>query len=141
MGLDNGIMIRITDSQKFGKIPKWIRRSEWEELTNSIETNYWRKCWNVRAEIFDYINRNNCPAIDEYQEYEFELSINDTLSILKQIKENCYSAKKWDSSQSIWTWNEIKRNYKYRLRQAKKIVKWLKRKPIDSYQIIFYDSY
>lgn len=141
MGLDNGIMIKITDSQKLGVIPKWIQRTGCEESANSIEIDYWRKCWNVRAEIFDYINRNNCPAIDEYQEYEYELNINDTLSILEQIKENCYSAKKWDDSQSIWEWNEVKRNYKSRLRQAKKIVKWLKGKPIDSYQIIFYDSY
>lgn len=137
MGLDNGIIVKIKDNQKFGAIPKWVKCSAGKQF----EINYWRKCWNVRAEIFDYIHRNNCPAIDEYQEYEFELSINDTLSILKQIKENCYSEKKWDYSQSIWEWYEIKQHFKRRLRQAKKIIRWLKRKPTDSYQIIFYDSY
>lgn len=141
MGLDNGIIIKIKDSQKFGAIPKWIKRTEWEKSNSHIEINYWRKCWNVRKEIFDYINRNNCPAVDEHQEYEFELDIDDTLSILKQIKENCYSAEKWDNSESFWEWNEVKRNYKWHLRQAIKITKWLKKKPIDSYQIIFYDSY
>lgn len=141
MGLDNGITITIKDSQKFGKIPKWIKRSDYDIKYNSIEINYWRKCWNVRAEIFDYIHKNNCPAIDKYQEYEFELNTDDTLSILKQIKENCYSAKKWDNRESFWEWNEVKRNYKWRLRQAIKIAKWLKRKPTNSYQIIFYDSY
>ena len=141
MGLDNYILITIKDSKKFGRIPKWIRRSEWDINHNAIELSYWRKCWNVREEIFDYINKNGCPAVDEYQEYEYELNIDDVLSILKQIKTNLYSAKKWNNSDSIWKWNEVKQHYKYNLRKAQKILKWLKRKSVDSYQITFYDSY
>ena len=34
MGLDNGIMLKIKDKEKFGEIPAWIRREPWEDEHN-----------------------------------------------------------------------------------------------------------
>lgn len=64
MGLDNGIMLKIKDKEKFGEIPAWIRREPWEDEHNyDYEILYWRKCWNVRAEILTYL----AADADEYQ--------------------------------------------------------------------------
>ena len=134
MGLDNGIMLKIKDKEKFGEIPAWILRKPWEDEHNfDYEILYWRKCWNVRAEILSYL-----MADDE--EYQWTLTLMELKDIFK-ILSSLYNSRNWDSSQSIWTWDEIGEFYKNNLKYAKKVLKWLKTKPIDSFEVYFYDSY
>ena len=134
MGLDNGIMLKIKDKEKFGEIPVWIRREPWEDEHNyDYEILYWRKCWNVRAEILTYL------AADD-DEYEWNLSLMELRDILK-ILNHLYNWHSCDSSQSIWSWDEIKDTYLNNLEYARKVLKWLETKPADSFEIYFYDSY
>ena len=71
MGLDNGIDFKILDKEKFGEIPAWIKREEWEEKYGfDYEMLYWRKCWNVRQEILIYLGSSD-------DEYEWVLDLND----------------------------------------------------------------
>ena len=135
MGLDNGIQFKILDKQKFGDIPKWFRREDWEDQHNfDYEVLYWRKCWNVRAEILSYLPNTH----DEGGEFDMTLDqLKDILGILKKL----YTKENWDESESIWSWDEIKKNYPANLKYAHKVLKWLKTKPEGSYRLYFYDSY
>lgn len=134
MGLDNGIQFKILDKQKFGDIPEWFKREAWEDQYNyDYEVLYWRKCWNVRAEILSYLRADS----DEYQWTLTLVQLKDIFKILNSL----YVWHNWDSSQSIWTWDEIGETYKKNLKYARKVLKWLETKPKDSYQLYFYDSY
>ena len=135
MGLDNGIMFKINNKEQFGDIPKWFRREEWEEQHNfDYEVLYWRKCWNVRAEILSYLPNTHGEG------GEFDMTVDHLEDICKILK-GLYTKANWDDSQSIWSWDEIKKNYPANLRYARKVLKWLRTKPEGSYQLYFYDSY
>lgn len=134
MGLDNGIMLKIKDKEKFGEIPAWIHREPWEDEHNyDYEILYWRKCWNVRAAILSYLMADD----DEYQWTLTLMELKDIFRILGTL----YNWHNWDSSQSIWSWDEIRESYKENLKYAHRVLKWLETKPTDSFEIYFYDSY
>lgn len=134
MGLDNGIMFKIKDKERFGEIPAWIRRETWEDEYNyDYEILYWRKCWNVRAEILTYL------AADD-DEYEWNLTLMELRDILK-ILNHLYTKQNWDESMTIWSWDEIEDHYRDNLEYARKVLKWLGTKPADSFEVYFYDSY
>ena len=134
MGLDNGIMLKIIDKEKFGPMPAWIKREEWEDKYNfDYEILYWRKCWNVRAVILFYLNGHQEGG-------DFPMNLDDLEYINKTLKK-LYTKKNWDERQSIWSWDEIKDTYTHNLKYAEKIAKWLKDKPVGSYELYFYDSY
>lgn len=134
MGLDNGIMLKIKNKEKFGEIPAWILRKPWEDEYNfDYEILYWRKCWNIRAEILGYLRANS-------DEYQWTLTLAQLKDIIK-VLDSFLVWHNWDSSQSIWTWDEIGESYRNDLKYARKVAKWLKTKPEDSYELYFYDSY
>lgn len=134
MGLDNGIQFKILDKQKFGEIPSWFRREAWEDQHNfDYEVLYWRKCWNVRREIMGYLK------VDE-DCIETNMTLDQLEDIFKILK-TLYTKENWDDGGSIWSWDEIGKNYLANLKYARKVLKWLKTKPEDSYQLYFYDSY
>ena len=50
MGLDNGIILKINNKEKFGVLPPFAANFDsYEEDT--IDLLYWRKCWNIRNVI------------------------------------------------------------------------------------------
>lgn len=127
-------MFKILDREKFGDIPSWFKREAWEDQNNyDYEVLYWRKCWNVRAEILSYLEASD-------DEYEWTLSLMDLQDICKILKK-IYTKENWDESQSIWSWDEIKETYIENLRYACRVLKWLNTKPEGSYRLYFYDSY
>ena len=134
MGLDNGIQFKILDKQKFGDIPSWFRREAWEDKYEyDYEILYWRKCWNVRSEIMGYLKVD-----EDCIETNITLDqLEDIFAILKTL----YTKENWDEGGSIWSWDDIKKNYPANLKYARKVLKWLETKPSDSYQLYFYDSY
>ena len=135
MGLDNGIQFKILDKEQFGKIPAWFRRESWEDEHNfDYEILYWRKCWNVRAEILSYLPNTH------HEGGEFNMTPDQLEDICKILK-GLYSKKNWDETESILSWDEIKKNYTANLKYARKVLKWLRTKPEGSYQLYFYDSY
>jgi hypothetical protein len=135
MGLDNGIMFKIKNKEQFGEIPSWFRRESWEDEHNfDYEILYWRKCWNVRGEILSYLPNTH----DEGGSFDMTL---DQLQDICKILKGLYTKANWDESRSIWSWDEIKKNYPANLRYACRVLKWLHTKPEGSYQLYFYDSY
>lgn len=135
MGLDNGIMFKIKNKEKFGAIPSWFRREEWEEKYNyDYEVLYWRKCWNVRDAILNYLPNTNGDG------GSFEMTP-DQLEGIFEILTGLYSKENWNEDESIWSWEEVGENYIENLEYARKVLAWLKTKPEDSYQLYFYDSY
>lgn len=139
MGLDNGLMLKIKDKERFGEIPSWIRREEWEDKYDyDYEINYWRKCWNVRGLIFDVLVEQGVPCHEDCGSFVMPLKVLDEIN--KELKK-LYTEKIWDKGGSIWEWEDIGENYKKNLKYAKKVAKWLKRKPADSFEVYFYDSY
>ena len=130
MGLDNGIVLKIIDREEFGPIPEWFRHEEWER-EDEYEINYWRKCWNVRAEIMAYLGMDNdqCEAV---------MTVDDLRTVNKIVK-SIYNPTDW--SNSIWDWDEIKDCYLRKLAYAKRMAQFLKKRPASSYEIFFYDSY
>ena len=138
MGLDNGINLKLLDKDAFGKFPKWFKRSDWEEQHGlDYEIMYWRKCWNVRYEMLSYIGASD-------DECQWNLDLNDMTEIFKLLK-TMYKPLLWqadyDGHMTIWSWDDVKYRYRRELRYMKRIMKWLKTKPLGSYEIYFYDSY
>ena len=133
MGLDNGIMLKIKDREAFGEVPPWVEHFTWDG-PDTYEINYWRKCWNVRAEVLEYLGA-------EDEEYEWELNPSDLIDIVNILDAALYKEDKWDDSCSIWEWSEIGEIYLEKLRYQERIAKWLQTKPANSYVIYFYDSY
>lgn len=135
MGLDNGINFKVLNKDKFGEIPAWFRREPWEDEHNrDYEILYWRKCWNVRSSIL-------CSLPDTHGGGgEFPVTP-DQLQNIFEILKALYTKKNWDEHESIWSWDEIKKDYPANLRYAKRVAKWLASKPVDSFEIYFYDSY
>lgn len=139
MGLDNGLMLKIKDKEKFGEIPSWIRREDWEDKYGyDYEINYWRKCWNVKDLIFDVLVEQGVPCHEDGSSFVMPLKVLDEIN--KELKK-LYTEKIWDKGGSIWEWEDIRETYKNNLKYAKKVAKWLKRKPADSFEVYFYDSY
>ena len=135
MGLDNGINFKILNKDKFGEIPVWFRREDWEDKYGyDYEILYWRKCWNVRNSILYFLPDAHSDG------GEFTVTLDQLQDIFKILK-TLYTKKNWGEAGSIWSWDEIKKTYPANLRYAKRVVKWLTSKPADSYTIYFYDSY
>ena len=134
MGLDNGVVLRITDKEKFGDLPKWFAKAfQYDE--NTYEVMYWRKCYNVRELALDLFE-------DLYDDETCEIKLTlELLKIFNRELKTIYNRKAWDEGDSIWTWKECRSNRKRGLRFSKRVVKWLKDKPEDSYELSFYDSY
>lgn len=136
MGLDNGILLKIKDRDKFGKLPKGYEI--W--FDDTIEILYWRKCWNIRSYIFDFLNDKGIKTVTDCSE-DSVMSLDDLKELLKGLK-HCYKRKWWEeNNDTIWEFDDIKDNFKDSLACAKSLVKWIKDKDPDSYEISFYDSY
>ena len=136
MGLDNGITLRVKDKEKFGELPKGYKIF----VENEIEILYWRKCWNIRGYIFDFLNSKGIKTVSDCSE-DAIMGLDDLRELLKGLK-NCYKRKWWEENDdTIWEFDDIKDNLKNNLDRANKLVKWLRDKDPGSYEISFYDSY
>jgi hypothetical protein len=135
MGLDNGVNFKILNKETFGEMPSWIHREEWEDKYGfDYEIFYWRKCWNVRNAIIEYLGMHE-------NEYECTMTVYDLESVVDILERDVYGEDNWEDGLSIWTWEEIGEHYIQRLEYARKVIEWLKNKPLGSYEIYFYDSY
>lgn len=143
MGLDNGIMIKIKDAEKFGakQLPAWMPRNEWEDKENAPwEIFYWRKCWNIREVIFDFLNRNGVHTVNDCSE-DAIMDLETFWGLCNRL-EGCYTKRWWKNhSNSIWELNEVRDRFREDLALARRLVGYLEDKDPDSYEISFYDSY
>lgn len=133
MGLDNGIEIR-----RRNNLPNCVLcfDREWTKKCGyDLEVAYWRKCWNVRAIIFDVLQRgdDNGSII--------EITHEELREIIRRLEEELhyFNFLGGDWGGCIWTWNEFRRIQKRNIKNLKKLEKMMRRHP----DIIpfFYDSY
>lgn len=133
MGLDNGLIVKIKDKKSFGSIPERFKKDIFE--VDSIEMSYWRKCWNVRSLMFDVLN-----AKRDEDAFEFIVSADELKQFNKELKEYCKD-EDWCLENQIWSIKEFRKICKNNIKSSRRIMRWLKTKPEDSYEIVFYDSY
>lgn len=128
MGLDNGIIVKKTELTK--RLFK-VKKNCFYEYIDDFEIAYWRKCWNVRTDIFDitrgWNNDQSYTALDR----------DDLYNIIKLLKS--YNKKTWDSGDSIWTWKEHKRCNRRHIRYLRRLARLMKKYP--DLEVYFYDSY
>lgn len=109
---------------------------EWRKKCGyDLEVAYWRKCWNVRAIIFDVLRRgdDNDSVIDITRE--------EVLEIIKRLQDDLHYFDFLDDDWGgcIWEWNIFRNIQKRNIKNLKKLVKMMKRHP--EIEVYFYDSY
>ena len=142
MGLDNGIILET-------KVP--IRYKPWFtefELTDEgvdnkgnkfycYDLTYWRKCWGLRAEIFEAIGVKK-----ENEIYEYNLDLEEIKSIIK-ILFKVNNPYKWDALSGIWDYEDstIGKMIFYQIGTLMWTYEWWNKRPQDIIRCYFYDSY
>ena len=106
------------------------------ELHHNDEIAYWRKCWNIREDILNIIGKNK----DAYVAYEYPVSYNDLLEIIKTLKS--YNRHNWNTSetQNLWEWRDIKHTLKRQIKTLIHVAQIFKKDPC-AFTVMFYDSY
>ena len=131
MGLDNGLCIRRNETSMsiYNKIKCF--EEEWmKEYQYDFEICYWRKCWNIRALIFECIG--SCDNDGEIQVKREDIP--NIIEILKSLNE-----KNWyDYGSSIWEYKEQKPHIKRQIKNLKKVYRLMGKYDLEVY---FYDSY
>ena len=130
MGLDNGIVIRRKDN-----LPNCALcfDNEWRKQHGyDLEVAYWRKCWNVRAIIFDVLGRgeDNDSIIQVTREEIIERLQNDL---------HYFDFLEDDWGGCIWDWNTFRHFQKRNIKNLKKLEDMMRRHP--EIEVYFYDSY
>lgn len=126
MGLDNGITVKATS--RWEAIQE-LDASFSQKYNGSWEVCYWRKCWNVRNDIFSVLA---CPRENNDGQYPVQLEhIDQIIDVLKS-----YNEDNWELS--IWEFEEMKPHLKEQAKNLKKLKKLMEIYPLSVY---FYDSY
>lgn len=132
MGLDNGLVIK-KDSNFYRAHQDWVDKQEptWAQGRgySTVEICYWRKCWNVRAAIFDIVGRD-CENNGEIALNREQVSA--IVDYLAALDENS-----WEDGDSIWSWDEIKDSI---CEQCATLTEFLELAQ-NTDKIFFYDSY
>lgn len=134
MGLDNGICVKRNDYSNKIKALKHFQDSYDKESKYDFDFCYWRKCWNVREDIF------NAISAETDSQYRFNLDIYDIkeiIKVLKSYKEKTWIYGGWEGS--IWEWSEHKKINRRHIRNLKRLVSLMKKHP--ELEVYFYDSY
>lgn len=134
MGLDNGIQIKRKQGlpdEVFKKFDTDISR-KWEY---DLEVAYWRKCWNIRALIY------NALGAEWENDSKVPMDRQDVLNVIKALKG--VNRKNWEDNEwgggSIWEWDEYKDSHRRNIANLKWLARFMK-KHLDI-EVYFYDSY
>lgn len=132
MGLDNGIILKVKNKIKEEDIPDYVK-IEYDEINQSYDICYWRKCWGLRNHIYDAIEGK-----DDVFDYElFSYNLDDIIDILVMYLQD---GELWDEyGESIWTFKEIIPYLAQNIVNLSWLKKYIKTHVMD--KIIFYDSY
>ncbi len=141
MGLDNGILIKPKTLKGSRFLEKYF--SHLDKIGPNYELAYWRKCYNVRHKIFEYVE-NACDA------GESELYLTDLVQVLEVMKYFLVREHWYDENGSVWTWEEQLRNTADIIYNLTKFIEYLEdgegdlpedEVSEDDFKIIWYDSY
>lgn len=133
MGLDNAVCVR--RNEYTNSIPELKRfEDDWDkEHKYDFEAAYFRKCWNIRTDIFDLGIGYDCG--------EYPMTTHDVEKIINLLQS--YNAENFKNSGScIWKWNDEEWPYSEKNEQDIENLKIL-RELMDKYdlEVYFYDSY
>ena len=142
MGLDNGIIL---DTQVPIKYKPWFTEFELTDKGVDAKGNkfycydlaYWRKCWGLRAEIFEAIGVKKDNEI-----YEYNLDLEKIKSIIK-ILFTVNNPYKWNALSGIWDYEDsaIGKMVFYQIGTLLWTYEWWNKRPQDIIRCYFYDSY
>jgi len=144
MGLDNGIRVHMKDKDaKIHCKSVFVEARSYIDCTYDIWTNalldedevaYWRKCWNIRSDIFDILKTK------ENDVYYYDVSYDQLLQIIALLKS--YNRFNWNKTDeySIWEWKEIKPHLRRQIKTLKHVAAAMREHP-DAFTLQFYDSY
>jgi hypothetical protein len=136
MGLDNGINVKRTpETNKIEELK--VFSQDWDkDLRYNFEVCYWRKCWNIRNDIF-------CLGIGNDESYSNNLTKENIEQIIELLQS--YNSDNWtDGGSCIWEWEDDEDGWSYS-EHIKHDIESLKllRDLMDKYEleVYFYDSY
>lgn len=134
MGLDNSIEVKRTpETNEISELK--IFNKEWDkELKYDFEITYWRKCWNIRNDIFGL-------GIGYDESYHTNLTKENIEQIIALLQS--YNADNWeDGGSCIWDFDDEEWPYSEHIKRNIENLQLL-RKLMDKYEleVYFYDSY
>lgn len=141
MGLDNGIIVKAKTLRGSRFLEKYF--SYLDKLGNGYELAYWRKCYNVRSKILEWVK-------NAYDAGEFELNLTDLVQVLDVMKYFLDKEHWYEEGGSIWTWEEQLRNIADVIYNVTKFVEYLEdgegdlpedEVSAEDFEILWYDSY
>lgn len=141
MGLDNGIIVKAKTLRGSRFLEKYF--SHLDKLGNGYELAYWRKCYNVRSKILEWVK-------NAYDAGEFELNLTDLVQVLDVMKYFLDKEHWYEEGGSIWTWEEQLRNIADVIYNVTKFVEYLEdgegdlpedEVSAEDFEILWYDSY
>lgn len=135
IGLDNGIEIYSNNKIRYPKgVEPW---NDWcEDYWNNMDKYrlhlcYWRKCWNIRAELFSAVD---CSDNGLYYRMDY-----DAVKRFYIALERLNHKRAWENSDSIWTWKEYRDHLDQDLLNLEWLLYLMKDNP--DIEVVFYDSY
>lgn len=136
MGLDNGICVRRTfETNKIEEL-KVFNEDYDKEFKYDFSVTYWRKCWNIRNDIFGL-------GIGYDESYYTNLTKENIEQIIELLES--YNDDNWhDGGSCIWEFTSEEEGWSYseHIKQDIESLKLL-RQLMDKYEleVYFYDSY
>ena len=145
MGLDNGVTLSFKQDvfskrklEKFKKLGSFVYFNNID--TYEIDILYWRKCWNVRGEVFNFLRKEGYDIQDN--DYIAEMDIKTTRRLIKYLRKYISDSKQWkedyEDGTTIWESNDV---YVEQLDTAVKYLNMLRFTNSSKYRLYFYDSY
>lgn len=136
MGLDNGIQVKRTaETNKIEELNVFNEDYD-KELKYDFSVTYWRKCWNIRNDIFGL-------GIGYDESYYTNLTKENIEQIIELLES--YNDDNWyDGGFCIWEFTSDEEGWSYseHIKQDIESLKLL-RQLMDKYEleVYFYDSY
>lgn len=137
MGLDNGVLLRVKNSDLNYKLARF-KMDSYEE--NVYDMFYWRKWYGLRVNIIKVLEYCGANYDKDKCLILFDLTGLELLFFLLKITYG--SRKAWEDSDNIWDYEECRAEKRFELKKARKVAKVLKKyKCGEDYTLEFYDSY
>lgn len=135
MGLDSGISVR--RNAAFIRHYDYFERydEDWCRKYNSdVDVCYWRKCWNIRNDIFDVLDKAKDCGESEPLMVE---DIDAIIEVLAGYTKDNWEYGGWEGS--IWTWAEIQPRLVEQCQSLSELIDLMEEDP--EIEVYFYDSY
>lgn len=152
MGLDNGIMLRVRgeleDDCSLLQLPGIEKTDWWSEEAPENEKGYshydicyWRKCWNIRNDLFAA-----CETEENDSSY-YPMSVSNLITFRDELYSIlCAGPNAWENPEgwsrgSIWTFEEAMNFLPWDIVRISTLIDYLQNEGAGRAEAYFYDSY